>query len=56
MIGVIILSINLVLDTSYAFLSTFAGMGFLGFYNLLLVVRYAIPIVIVARNYMNKVY
>lgn len=53
-IGVLMLSINLILDTSYAFLSTFASMGILGFYNVLLVSRYAIPIVCVVRNYLNK--
>ena len=54
-IGAVLLSINLVLDTSYAFLSTFASMGLLGFYSVLIVVRYAIPIVGVVRNCMYKV-
>lgn len=49
------LSINLILDTSYAFLSTFAGMGILGIYLVLMAVRYAIPIVGVIRNCMYKV-
>ena len=53
--GVFVLSINLILDTSYAFLSTFGGMGLLGFYSFLLVVRYAIPIVGIVRNCMYKV-
>lgn len=51
----IILSINLILDTSYALLSTFGGMGLLGFYSFLLVVRYAIPVVGIVRNCMYKV-
>lgn len=55
MVGAVILTINLVLDTSYAFLSTFTSMGLLSFYSFLIAARYAIPIVLVVRNCMYKV-
>lgn len=51
----LILSINLILDTSYAFLSTFANISFLGFYSVLVLARYAIPIVSIVRNCLYKV-
>ena len=49
------MSINLVLDTSYAFLSTFYSMGIFGFYSVLLGIRYAIPVFGIVRNCMTKV-
>ena len=55
MLGVLILSANLVLDTSYIFLSTFASMAILGLYFMLLIVRYGIPIVGIIRNCIYKV-
>ena len=55
LIGAVILSINLILDTSYAFLSTFSSMGLLSFYSFMLASRYAIPVVLVVRNCMYKV-
>ena len=54
-IGTLVLSINLILDTSYIFLSTFASRGYYGFYSLLLVIRYLIPLLGVLRFYMNSV-
>lgn len=51
----LILSINLIVDTSYVFLSKFAGMGVLGLYLLALAVRYLIPIIGVICNCMYKV-
>jgi len=54
-IGALVLSINLILDTSYIFLSTFAGRGYYGFYSLLLVIRYIVPLLGVVRFYINSV-
>lgn len=54
-IGAIILSVNLILDTSYAFLSTFYSIGLLGFYSVLLIIRYGIPIISIVRNCIYKV-
>ena len=44
------MSINLILDTSYIFLSTFATRGYYGFYSVLLVIRYVVPIVGIVRH------
>ena len=53
-IGVFILAVNLILDTSYAFLSTFASTKIFNFYNVLLAVRYVIPLFVLGRNCMYK--
>ena len=48
--GVLVLSINLILDTSYIFLSTFGNRGYYGIYSLMLVIRYVIPILGIVRH------
>ena len=54
-LGVLILSMNLVLDYSYIFLSTFSSTTILGVYGILLVVRLLISFTLAVRGLMYKV-